>query len=561
MSRKKAVWSGPATGARARFLKRFGQARQGGVALIFALAMPPITLMAVAGVDVHRASSVQQNLKDALDAAALAAARSDATTSAGVREVGMRALQANMAAFPNVTLLTDAASTTFVLNADGSVDGVARARVETLVADMFLGDAIEVSAENKIFRSNYRIEVALVIDNTGSMDSNGKLEAARDAAASLVERLEAADARSAEEDAVRISLVPFSMTVRVHEGFPDGQSVSRANQISWLSNATNHTGATGATGLLDTGRGRFTLFDRMNVGWDGCIESRPWPYDTTDTPPDPDIQASLFVPYFSPDDPDQNAYTKDNTWKNYSRDNNYLPDGLPQVKTNNPFDDNQERIDAWMTRVRREAKYGTSGLDLSGGRGPNHGCNLVPIVRLTDDFDAVQDGIADMNATGNTNIPIGLMWGWHTLSPNAPFSDGRPYGEERLQKIIILLTDGDNVNSTASNPDNSTYAGVGLIWQERLSRPNPNGVTIGRTSSETARRNEMDYRLETLCENLRENEVYLYTVGVQVSSRTQTLLRECATEDDMFYNVTNTAGIEQAFDRIAGQIENLRIAE
>ena len=538
------------------FLGRLARSRDGGVAMMFALALPPICMMGVCGVDIHRASTVRAQLQDALDAAALSAARSNETTDAGIRTVGMRALRANLAAFPDVTLREAASYTDFDLNADGSVVAKAKVDVEALVADMFLGDLMTVGVNSTVYRSNYRVEVALVIDNTGSMNSGGKLQAAQQAAANLVERLAEAAERSVEQEAVRISLVPFSMTVRVHDGFTSRANRTGADSLGWLSRSTSHTGSTGSTGLFSTGVDRFALLDTLRIGWGGCVESRPYPYDVQDTAPTSGNQATMFVPYFSPDSPDKDDIPGDNTWQRYAYQNNYLNDWQAAVSTSWRFNNNAHRLQEWSDRLRNTSKYARNRLatGIGTGLGPNQGCALEPIVRLTEDYDRVLESIWDMNATGNTNVPMGLMWGWHTLSPRAPFRDGRPYGEERLQKIVILLTDGDNVNSTADNPDNSTYSGVGLIWQGRL------GTDMDVAASEQRRADRMDERLLELCENMADEEIMIYTVGVQVSTNSQRLLRECATEDDMFYNVTNTGGIEAAFDRIAGSIENLRIA-
>ena len=38
----------------------------------------------------------------------------------------------------------------------------------------------------------------------------------------------------------------------------------------------------------------------------------------------------------------------------------------------------------------------------------------------------VKAKLNSMVAVGDTNIPMGLMWGWHTILPNAPFSTARP---------------------------------------------------------------------------------------------------------------------------------------
>lgn len=510
-----------------RFLARLGRARQGGVAMMFALAMPPVALMAVAGVDFHRASTVRMNLQDALDAATLAAARSSETTTAGVNRVGLAALRANLANYPGVRLAEG--NTAFVLNADGSVDSRAKVTVDTLVADMFLGGSMDVGAEASVLRSNNRLEIALVIDNTGSMASGGRMRAAQDAATNLVDRLAAAAERSPEDDAVRISLVPFSMTVRVGAEY---------RTAAWMDTSAN---AYGNDQLFSGGVNRIALFNALGVSWAGCVESRPYPYDTRDTAPHASDRNTLFVHYFAPDEPDVDLYSSDWTWRNYRVDNDYVSDGLSATSSNKN----------WTLRARRTDKYGNSP-NFSGGRGPNRGCDLEPLTRLTTDYRAITRSIARMTPSGNTNIPMGLVWGWHTLSPNAPFGDGRPYGEERLTKIAILMTDGDNVNSTYSNPHNSTYSGVGYIGQGRLG--------VGTSSSANQRRDAMDDRMAELCRNMQSAGIVIYTVGVGVDSRTQTLLRNCATSRDNFFNVSSAGGIGEAFDRIAGSIENLRIS-
>lgn len=504
---------------------RLSGARGGGVAMIFALAMPVVSMTALAGVDIHRASNVRMNLQDALDAATLAAARSPYTDDAGITEVGLAALRANMQAYDNASLIEDEVS--FTLNEEGVVVASAKAKVDTVVADMFLGKYMDVGVGSEVMRSNYRIELALVIDNTGSMGGGGKLQAAQDAATNLVERLAAAAARSTEDDAVRVALIPFSQTVRV------GAEYLTA---TWMDRSAN---ANGNSYIFNGGADRLSMFNRMGIDWAGCVESRPYPYDTLDAAPTASDRDTLFVHYFAPDEPDIIEYWDWSRW--YRTDNNYLDDGLSDSSSNKD----------WWKRLRRTQKYhGTP--NIWGGKGPNRGCTLEPLTRLTTDYDSITDSIANMTASGNTNIPIGLMWGWHALSPRAPFGDGRPYGEARLQKIAILMTDGDNVNSTYPNPNNSIYAGVGYIGQGQL------GVTEG--SSSRQRRDAMDGRLAELCANMQESEIVIYTVGVGVDARTQDLLRDCATTSDNFFNVSGASGIADAFDRIAGSIENLRIS-
>jgi Flp pilus assembly protein TadG len=523
---------------------------RGNIAMISAFVIPLLLLVTFGGIDIHRASTVKANLQDALDAATLAAARSPYTADADITRVGLASLRANLAPYEDISLQTS--QTTFVLDSTGAVVGDAKVSVTALVANIILpmvgrgaGDQMPVGAHSEVLRSNNRVEVALVLDNTGSM-AGAKLTNTKAAAIDLINRLEAADSRSIEADAIKISLVPFSQTVRISAG--------GSNTVpSYMSNANNHTGSE----LFTSNRGRFTLFGNLGTTWGGCVEARAAPYDIRDTAPISSSQARMFVPYFSPDTPDRAAYPNDSTWRNWDYENDYILDGISNNRAN--VGSSTARITQWNNRQRRWQKYTNSPFfSLNSSRGPNRGCDLVPLIRLTDDYQKLRDAVDDMVATGNTNVPLGTMWGWHTLSPNAPFGDGRAYGTERLTKIIIIMTDGENVMGGADNPNDSTYSGLGYIWQNRL------GITSG---SDGQRRTAMDNRfdhptpgVEDMCGNMKGTGIEVYTVAVQVDPAAQTMLRRCADDEDHYFAVSSASGIGAAFDRIAGAIENLRIS-
>jgi Flp pilus assembly protein TadG len=549
----------------------------GNVAVIFALVLPLLLMITLGGVDISRATTVKMNLQDALDAATLAAARSQFTDNAQITQVGLNSLRANLAPFSDIELLEG--ETTFWLNpSTGAVEADARVSVDTVVANIVLppygavlDDELPVRARSEVLRSNNRIEVALVIDNTGSM-AGAKLTNTKAAAIDLINRLEAADGRSIEADAIKISLVPFSMTVRVAEG-------GTATVPSYMSNATTHTGggaynaSTNRFSMFETARGRFTLFQDIGTTWGGCVEARPQPFDIRDTAPSSGDQATMFVPYFAPDEPDRTDYPNDSTWQSWlngsnSDQNDYLNDAPTSTygtsSSSSPFGTGSAgttaRTNAYWARLREADKYATTHRKgtLTTSFGPNKGCSLQPLIRLTDNYAALRTAVNNMVATGNTNVPLGAMWGWHTLSPNAPFGDGRPYNSERLQKIIIIMTDGANVMSDNSSPNDSFYNGLGYIWQNRL------GITSG---NDTTRRSRMDNRMdhatpgtEDLCGNMKDAGIQVYTVAVQVDTQAQTLMRRCASSNDHYFPVDNASGIGAAFDRIAGAIENLRIS-
>ena len=550
------------------FATRFANDRRGNIAMMFALALPPLLLTTLGAIDIARVSTVHVKLQDALDAATLAAARSRHTDNINIQEVGYAALRANLPSRDDVTL--DAAKTTFTLNAaTGTVAGDASVNVKTLVANIvlppygqFFGDQVPVSAHSEVQRATGGlIEVALVIDNTLSMNG-AKIANTKAAAIDLIDRLETASKGAIEEDAIKIALVPFSQTVRVTAG--------GTNTVpGWMTNATAHTGGGvyanpgNPYSMFDSNaQGRFTLFGRLNTTWGGCVEARGAPYDIRDTAPITGIEASQFVPYFAPDDPDKDDYPMDATWQGYARENDYIDDGVTGTTTADPFGTGTAAVtareEAWFQRMRLTTRYQDAAREaLTTDFGPNKGCGLQPIIRLTDDFDALRTAVNNMSLHLWTNIPFGTMWGWHTLSPNAPFGDGRAYGTERLKKVIIIMTDGENAVGRESNPNEGMYTGIGHIWQNRL------GITTG---TNLVRRRSMDGRLdsaipgtEDLCGNMKDKDIVVYTIAVQVSAGVKTMLQRCATNSDHYFPVESATGIGDAFQKIASSIADMRI--
>ena len=98
------TWIDGVCGGARGLVRRLAGDVRGNVAMLFGLSLPVLILMTFGGVDIHRMSTVRVNLQDALDAAALAAARSPFTADDDLQRVGLAALRANLQAYPNVTL-------------------------------------------------------------------------------------------------------------------------------------------------------------------------------------------------------------------------------------------------------------------------------------------------------------------------------------------------------------------------------------------------------------------------------------------------------------------------
>ena len=190
--------------------------RRGNVAILFALALPTLVMVVLGGIDIQRVTTVRANLQDALDAATLAAARSPYVQDEDLTEVGLNVLKANMQGFPGVTI--DDAAVQFKLENGEIVVANAKVEVKTLVANIvlppygkILDDALPVGAHSEVNRSTKDVEVALVLDVTGSM-SGSRIRDLKTAANDLVDIVVQDEARQAVTR-TRIALVPYSMGV------------------------------------------------------------------------------------------------------------------------------------------------------------------------------------------------------------------------------------------------------------------------------------------------------------------------------------------------------------
>jgi len=500
---------------------RLARDEKGGIAIMAALAVFPLTALAFAAVEFHRYVDVREGLQDAVDAATFAVARSTETDPAKLNELGMAVLRG---AFVGTDYVVTSAS---FVNAQGDVTGNASVKIPPVVSSLFGITELSASASSKASRLGRKLEVSLVLDNTYSMLTNDRIGLTKTAATAFVDKLSAAATRSGVADALKISLVPYSTTVNI------GSQYRAAQWMDGWAKSVEYDG------LFDAAVNRFNLFDQMGVAWAGCVESRPYPYDVDDTAPILAVPESLFVPYFAPDEPDPSLW-------DYT--NNYIPD---------------DKAGGWFERQQSTTKYTqapTTTADIGSGYsfGPNYSCALQPVVRLTTDYEAVKAGIAAMRPTGDTYTNVGLMWGWHTLSPYAPFADGVPYSQTvagtepgEVQKIVVLMTDGENASWDNGSPNASLYSGGGYITQGRF------GITGG---TEEDRRAALDARMSEVCTNMKAKGVVIYAIRVEVELGAGDVLRNCATAPDKFFNVSAAGDLSDVFNKIADSLLNLRIA-
>lgn len=488
---------------------RFCRDRSGAVVLLFGLVLLPIVTAVGVAVDYGRALTVKEQIGNAIDAAALAVGSSLNLSEAQAQAQAQSYFDAN---FPpgqsgvSVNLTVSATDDTVSITADGSVD--------TTFMKLAGFDHLSVSAFTEVTRKHRNVELVMVLDNTGSMSWSGKIDALKSAATTLTDILY----DGAEPGETKFGLVPFAAAVNIG-----------ADKLAsgWLD--TNAQSAI-ATEDFAPGVNPLTLYDGLsNRTWNGCVRARVAPHDTSDTAPSGGNVATLWAPYFAPDEPD--------FWWYYNR---YRNDGA--------YGGDYYDYDA---RQRFTGKY-TGSLPSWEDDGPDFNCRTPAITALTSTKSEVTDAINAMVATGSTVIPAGLSWGWRVISPGAPYTEGVAYDDEDTIKAIVLLTDGQNsIGGGLGNHNFSYYSAYGFAQSGHM------GATNGIDAEST-----LDSKTSTLCTNIKAQGILLYTVTFQLADGPiKDLMRNCATKEAMYFDSPSNDQLTTVFQQIAVGLSELRISK
>jgi Flp pilus assembly protein TadG len=493
--------------------------RRGGVAILAGFAAVPLLAMAGVAIDLTRLYILHSRLVTATDAAALAGARAinDADRDTQIQ----RWFWANFTreAPGRLTGFMGAEVTAFTIAVEGSNRVVrvrATAAVPTTVLRLIGQETLVARADQAARRQDRGMELALVLDVTGSM-AGSAMTALRDAASEMVNILYGPNLVVPN---LWVSVVPYTATV----------NIGRAH-AGWL-----------VPGSLDP-----TAYN--NTVWRGCVQARHQNgEDETDTPPTlapfrPHLWRST-VGRYSPN-------LGDNEWTSTTI-TEPNPENPPSDATQNALGNN--------------------------ARGPNLGCGRA-ILPLTQERTTILAEIASLRAThrGGTMANLGLQMGWANLSPRWRGLWGNPtlplaYGTPFMDKILVLMTDGSNEwydwpegapgacrTTGGSPPCRSGYVSDGDADMTAYGRLRENRLGLANPTNANARA-AIDARMGRLCTSIKQAGITVYTITFNVSSAsTQTLYRNCASRAEYYFNSPDAAALRNAFREIAGQLANLRL--
>ncbi len=338
-------------------IRSFFKDERGNYALLTAVAIVPIMGALALGVDYAEMSRQRQETLNALDAAGIATARriiDGGVTDEQAKAYAKTFFETNLGSVePANTVLT------VLLPQNNTGGGTLKLTAGLKYKPYFFGafsqlmgksaSDVNFSASSEIKLKN-TLEVALVLDNSGSMTETGggsskvRFDLLKTAANEFVDAVagQAAIMKQISKP-VQFAVVPFAASVNVgtdnadaawmdtqgispvhHENFPWPLNLGTNKDIQCVAKVCKKIGTGWPTAEQNQVVNRFTMFKEIKyytnsaqtltapvASWQGCVEARPYPYNVNDAKPsamsdgiatitgDP---ATLFVPMFAPDE-------------------------------------------------------------------------------------------------------------------------------------------------------------------------------------------------------------------------------------------------------------------
>lgn len=394
-------------------------------------------------------------------------------------------------------------------------------------------DDMQVAASSEVQRQIKGMELAMVLDITGSMrytapgSSQSKLEDLREAAEKLVDILYAG--RETIQD-FYMSVVPYTASVNIgnahtawlhpfvpkpgeHENYntpyPDGMPI----------------------GYMDLSYNHMKWADSYHpTVWKGCVEARHVnDRDITDDPP----SVEKFYPHRWPSDYGYGS-------SSYYRNNPWTTSNINEINDEN-------------------------------GQGPNLNCGnpIQPLIAARSTVDSTLSGLQWWRF-GGTMGSQGLAWGWRTISPRwrglwtAAESTDLPKDylpellandEDLSDKAVVMMTDGqNNIVYNGYHKDDGNYSSYGKPDWNRLGTTSNNGI-----------KNEISARMIETCDLMKAEGIIIYSITFDTEGSGNQAIRDtyedCATTPNHYFNSPGEEQLTAAFIAIGTQLSNLRLAK
>ena len=495
-------------------IHRFITDRRGNFAMMAAILTVPLLAAAGLSIDYFQSVNIRSQLQNAADSAAIAAARMP--SGADYAAAAQKIFEANSAGLRGITL--SGGQTVRVMGADGwEYTYSVSFNMPTGLSGLIGIDQVSGTIDATAIAGGEKVEIALVLDSTGSMGSAGKMTELKKAVRLF------ADEFAGMTNNVKMAVIPFDTQVRLEDvafgsslldtpanPFTDATDCATLNDPDDRAACTEYknaaAAATGCTTTVDTA-------PHVTIDTETCVSvangvkyTETTVTTTTDDPPNVDVAVSNSSEPF--------AF------------------GPKTSKPNDVITANNDLLGAdalnWTgCIIDREQPNDVSGVSPRYSDPatlyPAAHCatpNLAAIQPLTANMVTIKSVAATLQPSGNTNVTIGVQWGMEALTPEQPLTGASTAAN--VKRYMIVLTDGVN--------------------------------TQNRWTKNSA---EIDSRLTQACANAKAGGITLYTV--RVINGNAAVLQACASSPDKFFDVQNANELTGVFGELAAKIKKVRI--
>ena len=480
-------------------MKRILFNESGNMTIVAGFTLMPMLLALGAAVDFERAVNMKVSLQSSIDASALFAASLSDTTAAGLTDNSKSFFTANFNSSggqgtPTYTVTPGTDTVTVVSSVD----------VPNSFMKLVGYPKLTVSAKSvvKKDKQGINLEVALVLDNTGSMGwinaqtGNTAIVDLKAAATKFVN-----DVMPTTQDSfyTKIAAIPYNVGVNL------GSSAAAISARGSVASGTSTNPGSESYKFSST-----QMESKYNGVW-------------------------------------QNDCTNGSDSNHYCYNTATITNCVTERTGTHAFDD----LSATMFSLGRQY--------VVGGANGSNGCKVTQMRPLSTSKTDLNATIAAMSASSNTVGQIGIGWGWYTLSPYINLFSGAsvPSGydkltttveSEKVKKIMILMTDGEYNSAYANGVMSGTLNYVNYTDSKVINQAPDNGDPFVQSKS--------------MCTAIKATGIELYVITFQLDKTKPErvdLTTSCATDAEHLIDADSTS-LDAAFTKIANKLQALRIA-
>nr|WP_302477387.1 TadE/TadG family type IV pilus assembly protein [Sphingomonas sp. ID1715] len=445
------------------------------------------------------------------------------------------------------------------------------------------------------------VETMMVLDVTGSMDSNGGMTALKDSMGAF---LDIVYGTNETRQNFGIGVLPYNVIVNVGRLLPAGMVQQVPGYTDKLaSNAYGWKGCVLADPTLRTLSSDINVMDANT-------------YDMGKTMPGengmPVIKPSIYPPMWV-----DSFHLQDNRYKlgasaadelsvaNYGPMRTALirryGDDICQVSSSNSTDAKCSSSSSTMIKVSRLPSYSSwpapqlynsavkpSNADNYVSKSPNYVCptEALPISysRTKTELTNYKNSLQPLFNIGTWHVPA-MTWAYRLLARDTVFTRARP-NNIGLRRVVVFMTDGNfdsQDDGSTFNPRGkdplkagsnyadfqrdtaytaySSYADKLVVNQEWAS-----GGT-GTSQARAAHRDQMALRFAKTCQAMKNEGIEIYTITFAIASgaegdATREMFKTCATNRNThFFETKDPSQLRIAFTSIAANLIDLHLAK